>query len=284
MTEFRISVELGHLLPPDTPVNADVFPTLASAVKRVAETAHGLWVSYASGAPLPDGKVINNRTGEYQRSIMLRETGPFSAVVESDLAYAKSIEEGSPARDMKRMLTSSLKVRISERGDRYLIIPFRWNHPGSVMGQNMPVAVHNWWSVQKRASSSITGTYRRVSGTGALDIHTHSVLTVAGWRYQWGKRLGGNDLANLGINPSHGIGKQMAGMVNFRRPGGTGGSSHSQFITFRVMSERSVGKWIVPAQPGKWPARTVAQQLQPIAEQAFAAAVEEDIRRVLEGK
>ena len=32
--------------------------------------------------------------------------------------------------------------------------------------------------------------------------------------------------------------------------------------------------------PGKYPARTVAQQIQPVAEQAFAKAIQADLARL----
>lgn len=38
---------------------------------------------------------------------------------------------------------------------------------------------------------------------------------------------------------------------------------------------------VAPAQDGKWPAKTVADEMQPIAERAFAKTAEEDVRRLL---
>lgn len=292
MPDFSIHIDLGELLPEGSALTSAEFPTLSSAVHRLAEAAHADWVAYASGAPLPSGKVIQNRTGEYARSILVRSNGDFSAEVYSDLAYAQAIEEGMPARDLKKILSSSLKVRISAAGKRYLIIPFRHNSPNSVLGNNMPTAVANWWKDEERKPSSITGTFNRPSGTGAVawrsgtDMFGKSQkkgdrLTVPGRTYSWGTRLGKADFASLGIAGASA--KRLDGMVNFRKPGGTGGGAHSQFITFRVMTEDSKG-WIAPAQAGKWPAKTVSDTLQPIAEQAFAKAVQEDIKRIIGGE
>ena len=278
--EFRISVEMGHLLPAHAPLTRDVFPALSAAVERIAAAAQHQWVRYASGEALPDGKVIRNRTGEYARSILLRQLGDFSAEVFSDLAYAHAIEAGAPARDLKRILFSSLKVRLTHDGRRYLIIPFRWNRPGSVLGHAMPESVKGWW--QGRTASSITGTYRRASGTGAFDIKTRERVTVPGWRYSWGDRLSADDLKGLGV---HGRAvRHMEGMVNFRNPGAgaTGTGAHSQYITFRVMVEGSPG-WMMPAQEGRWPARKTADLLRPVAEQAFQRAMEEDIAHIVGG-
>jgi hypothetical protein len=48
------------------------------------------------------------------------------------------------------------------------------------------------------------------------------------------------------------------------------------------MVEGSSG-WIAPAKPGRYPAKTTADELRPVAEKAFARAVEDDVRRVLGG-
>lgn len=260
---------------------ADLFPHLAHAVGRITEAAQKQWQAYAHGALLPDGKSIANRTGEYARSILVRETGDFSAEVYSDLAYARAIEEGTPAYDLKRMLNTSLKVRVSKKGRRYLIIPFRWGTPGSVMGRNMSEAAYEWWS--GKSSSAITGKYRRLSGTGVFDLRTRKRVTVPGWRYKWGDRLGYGDLQQMGHAPDDKIAKRMAGMVNFRKPRSAGGSAHSQFLTFRVMAEGAPG-WVRPAQAGRWPARTTAEQVQPEAEEAFKAAAEADVKTYLGGE
>ena len=270
---------MGNLVPLWAPVNADAFPNLAGAVGMIAQAAHQQWIAFANGAPMPNGKVIRNRTGEYARSIQIRHTGPFAAEVFSDLRYAQGIEEGMPARDLKKMLDTSFKVRLSAKGLRYLIIPFRHSAPNSVMGSNMPEALHEWW--KNGVASQITGRYERISGTGAFDIKTRKAITVPAWKYRWGTRVGKTDLEGLGIGGKEA--DRLKGMVMFRKPGGgRGGSGHTQYITFRVMSEKSKG-WIAPAVEGKWPARTVADGLRPIAEAAFRHAVTIDIQRLLAG-
>lgn len=279
MPVFSIAVDVSAILPIAAPLSRDAFPTLSYAVRQIAEAAHRQWTAYAAGAPLPSGKVIHNRTGEYMRSILLRDTGEFSAEVYSDLPYAQIIEEGAPSRDMKTILNSSLKVRTTKDGRRYLIIPFRFNTPGSVMGNALPGPVHQWWQ-QGRAASSISGTYRRLSGTGAHDIKTRELLTVPGWKYRWGDRLEKSDLNALGIHGA--AAKRMDGMYMFRKPGGAGGSSHTQFLTFRVMMEGSKG-WIAPARAGLHPAQVVADQFRPIAEKAFSDAVAADIKGMVGG-
>ena len=266
MSTFSIRGDLGNL----TTGGPVELTELKAAVEAVTLEARRLWVSYAEGAPLPDGKVIHARSGGYARSIATRQTGEFSGEVYSELPYADAIENGSPARDLKRMLDSSLKVRLTKDGRRYLIIPFRWQTPGSIGGGNvMTPAVHGWWRRQER--SHVTGEYQRPSGTGAYDIHTRQLITVPQKKYFWGARLGEGDA---------GATKHMAGMVNFRQPGAKGGAAHSQYITFRTMVEGGKG-WNAKAVEGKHPARSVADMMRPVAEERFGEAVKRDIARML---
>jgi hypothetical protein len=107
-------------------------------VQQVTDSVQVEWQSYAAGAPMPNGKTIANRTVDYLRSIIARQTGDFSGEAYSSFKYASAIEEGSPARDIKKILDFSYKVRISKKGSRYLIVPFRINSPNSVLGNTMP--------------------------------------------------------------------------------------------------------------------------------------------------
>lgn len=277
MPSFKIAVDLSEILPLGSALDASSFPNLAYAVRMIVQQAQANWQAYAQGAPLPDGRVINARTGTYLRSINMRMDGDFAGEAYSNLPYASAIEEGMPERDLKEILGRSLKVRISKAGKRYLIIPFRHFTPGSVQALVMPNAVHDWWQDPGRKRSSVVGVVRRVSGTGAYDIKTRAPLTVRQRVYKWGDRLTKDDLAGMGVGEKEA--RRLAGMVNFRKPknDGTDGVKHSKYFTFRVMSEDSKG-WIAKAVPGYFPARTVADNLRPVAERAFAAAVAADVK------
>lgn len=284
MPEFRIGIEVGHLLPEKIELVPGLFPNLAHAVQQIAERAQTMWMGYAAGEPLPDGSTIQSRSGAYLRSIQLFQTDPLNAEVFSEAPHAKSIEEGAPARDLKKMLDTSMKVRQTRDGRRYLIIPFRWGTPGTTgFGKNvMPQQVHEMFGGPGGLKPSrVTGMGKRVSGTGAYDIKTRSPFKVDQRQYKWGGRLTVESLKAAGVRSTQA--KRMAGMVNMQNPSGTtGGGKHSQFFTFRMMVEGSKG-WLVPAQPGKFPARHTADRIRPIAERAFAAAVAADINQIVGG-
>lgn len=276
MTEFRIYVDLGSVLPAGTSLTKDAFPHLAFAVQRIAQSALARWQGFARGEPMPDGRSIGIRSGAYLRSIQLHQVNDFTAEVYSTLPYAGSIEHGAPARDMKQMLGSSWKVRVNKQGKRYLIIPFRHDAPGSVMGNPMPQAVHDWWQGPTREASKITGAFERTSGAQGSNIATRKQMTVPGRTYSWGSRLSKTTLQGMGMDAQQV--RRLSGMVNFREKGES--ARHSSFITFRVMTEDSKG-WQAPARDGLWPARATADELRPVAEAAFKRAMEEDVRGML---
>lgn len=274
MSGLDVSIQL--MLPPGSALSRGEFANLSAAVERMVSHAQSLWKAYAEGAPMPDGTRVNPRTGAYARSIVGAMTGDFSGEVSSALPYARVIEDGAPARDMKRMLDSSLKVRLSKKGKRYLIIPFRHGMPGTVgMGTPMPAEVHDIVSGAGFKASKVTGMVTRTSGTGALDIKTRAPLQVPQRKYLWGDRLKLAQVHAAGVTGQ--VAQRMAGMVKFQNDGGKGGGKHTQFLTFRVMTEDSPG-WLMPAQPGKRVAGQVADEIRPLAGKMFAEAVARDIQ------
>lgn len=290
MAAFIIAVDLSSLMPANSALNRDAFPSLALAVQMVIDKAEETWKGFASGAPLPNGKSIGIRSGQYLRSINQRMTGDFAGEIYSEIAYADVIERGAPARDMKEMLNSSLKVRVSQKsGKRYLIIPFRHDTGNAMSGGNaMPQPIQDWW--KDKVASFVRSQHERpvhsdinetiVPWRIVHDIRTRGTLMTPARKYVWGSRLKSADLEALGASAQQT--KRMAGMVNFRRPGQSGGAAHSSFITFRVMSEGSQG-WVQKARDGLYPARTTADIYRPVAEDLFRAAVEDDIKRLMPG-
>ncbi len=249
-----------------------VLANVAHAINGLAQWGHAQWLAYAQGAPLPNGGRVTPRSGAYLKSIKLAQTGNFSYEVFSDSPYAAAIERGTGPRDLKRMLDSSLKVRTTKDGRRYLIIPFRWGTgTGSGGGisfgkQVMPASVY---ALAKGLSPSrITGQGMRPSGTGASDIKTRGPLMVPSRQYHWGGRLTRQALDGAGVSPVHA--QRMAGMVKMQSS-----PRHTSYMTFRVMIEGGKG-WMVPAQAGKWPARTVADEIERRAPAILQAALAAD--------
>jgi len=169
------------------------------------------------------------------------------------------------------MLSTSLKVRVSKTGSRYLYIPFRHNTPGNdATGQSMPDDIYKL--AKTLPASRVTGKTTRLSGTGAMDVKTRTHLTVPQNVYKWGGKLPAGLSPKL--KPEHKT-DIHAGMYRFDTST-PGGGKHSTFLTFRTMSDKSKG-WIVPPQPGQHLLRDVVDKMRPKAEAAFKEAIKRSI-------
>jgi hypothetical protein len=269
-------------LPIPEGLSQTAFPHLAAVVQQLAQLGLARWQGYAQNAPLPSGGVIGTRSGAYLKSIQLATLGEFSYEIYSDAPYAAAIEFGTGARDLKRILDSSLKVRVTAKGKRYLVIPFRWgtgtgSGGGVSFGRRvMPPEIHE--AASQLEPTRIVGHGWRPSGTGAWSVRTHAPLMVRQRQYRWGERLPAGLAPKL--KPTH-VTDPFAGMVKFQHPT-RGGSRDTHYMTFRTMVEGGRG-WIVPAQAGKYPARAVADELNRRAPALLQRAFEEDLRLTVAG-
>lgn len=254
MAEFKIKVDLSEVMAARSIITAEILLLLHQAVNAVAQQTRIDWLESVERAKLWRGE-----KDAYKTTIQWQMVSAFEALVWADYKYAEEIELGRPQKDLKRMLNTSLKVRVSKKGSRYLIIPFQHNVPGAdAVGRAMPPEIYKM--AKKLTLSSIIGDTQRLSGTGAYDIKSRRRLTVNQNIYKWGGSLNSGQAEH----------KNYEGMRRFNTSGG--GPRHSTYLTFRVMSEKSSG-WIVPAKPGLFLAKAVAESMQPKAELAFREAV-----------
>lgn len=280
MAQYRISVDLaGISAAARSAITAEVFPLLNQAVRAVAQQTQINWMEAVHRAKLWSGE-----KDLYAGSIQMQMTGPFSAVVWTDYKHATEIETGRPARDLKKYLDTSAKVRRTKDGRRFLVIPFRHNTPGNAAhARPMPKSVHKL--AEQMTSSRTVGQGQRPSGEMvslhpkwgmrtlkkqqpfASDPRTRSALLVNRNVYAWGDKL---DLTGV-----RGMRKETKaryqGMVRFDTTT-PGGKRSSQYLTFRIMMDGQKG-WIVPPQPGQFIAQKVVQEMQPLAEKAFGEAM-----------
>lgn len=251
---FRINVDLGNVLAAvPAAINQGVMPNLSAAVYRVADRVSYRWKESIQAAKLWDGE-----RKAYMASVVIKPSGPFAAVVESEYKFAQDIETGRPAYDLKRMLQTSTKTRMSKDGRKYLIIPFRHNAPGArAMPSAMPTEIHA--AAKQMSASRVTGMTTRTSATGHV---------VPQRIYQWGQKL---DV------PAGADGKRSKYDGMYRFDTSTGKQNRSTYLTFRVMTEGSSG-WVIPPRPGLHLVRKVVAEMAPKAEQAFQKAMEADTR------
>lgn len=276
-----IGIDINIAAQMQSAVNSQVLPLLSQAVRAVSQQTALNWQQQVHSAKLWSGE-----KDEYAQSITWQMSGPFSAMVETKYKHAQEIESGRPPRDLKKMLNTSLKVRRTESGKRFLVIPMRHNTPGNnAHAEAMPQGVHDL--VKALTSSTILGQGQRPSGQVThlspgsgmsasanqspylSNTSTQGAMMVRKNNYQWGQRLTTSMLKEAGLNP--GQHRNLVGTYRFDTSTPGGGAS-SAYLSFRVMIEGSTG-WIVPAQPGQNIAHKVSQSMQPKAEKAFREAV-----------
>lgn len=270
--KFNISFDLGTVLDITRAVNKEVFPLLNQAVRAVAQQTAADWQKEVQQAKLWSGEKDN-----YAQSITWRMTGDFSAVVEAGYKHAAAIETGRPAYDMKQMLGTSTKVRRTESGKRFLVIPMRQNvkklQAAGLYGAAKVLEASIITGQTTRAAGEVThlspkaGMSKASKQTPFLsDPRTRSEAKVAQNIYAWGQKLSRTDAGQH---------KWAQNLYKFDTSTPGGGKS-SAYMTFRIMMEGQSG-WILPAQPGQHLAKKVTDAMRPKAQAAFAAAVKKQL-------
>lgn len=264
MASLSVTFDLSGLLSGYAGLAQNLYPLLSQAVEATAAEGAYRWKDAVYKA-----RLWSVEKQGYVESIKYRMTGPYEAEIWSDYDKAREIEDGRPARDMKRALRTSKKTRIAtsgkHRGQRYLIIPFRHNVPTpggeGAYAPQMPPAIYKLAKALTASRVLPPGSVKpatRLSGSGHV---------VAQHSYQWGGRL------PAGLAPKraeHHKTDPYDGMVRFDTS--VGNKKSSAYYTFRVMGEWSSG-WIVPAKPGLKLADKVAGELQESLERNVGQAV-----------
>ena len=110
-------------------LGANRLPNTAQAVNQSTEAVQQRWIDNSKNA-------FKRPTGAYMAGIENGLNYPFDndiykGAVINTAPHASAIEHGQQPYDMKRALFTSPKVRISKKGKRYLIVPFRHGAPGA---------------------------------------------------------------------------------------------------------------------------------------------------------
>ena len=279
---INFTFDLGSTLDIQGIVNKQVFPLLNQAVRAVAAKTASNWQANVYQAKLWSGE-----KDAYAASIKWHMTGDFTAVVESGYRYDREIESGRPARDLKKMLGTSIKVRRTEDGRRFLVIPIRHNlaklEKAGLGAMASDLDVSTIVGQSQRPSGEVTHLSPKSGMSPSKNqspflssVRTKQAMTVNKNQYAWGDRLSKGAMKGAGIAPE--VRRWAAGMHKFDTST-PGGAKSSAYLTFRIMIEGSSG-WVIPPQPGQHIAKKTVDDMQPKATKAFAEA----IRRTLSPK
>jgi hypothetical protein len=256
---YTVSFDAASLI---AGLNLQLEAAIGQAVQTVALTTQAAWKQTVLQTP-GLWQPIKDR---YAGSIKVEyDASGMGARIYSDDPMATPIETGIPARDMKRMLDTSLKTRVAKggkhAGQRYMIIPFRHNTPGNTaLAGGMPAAVYA--QAKELTKSSVTRLSFRQNQLGVRGFtgaRTGQLLQVRSRDYKWGDRLNGSDVPT-----------RFKGMVRFNTS--SGGQNSSSFVTFRVMGEWSPG-WIIKAQPGRYIVKGISEAAHQRLQSEVTAAI-----------
>lgn len=271
---YNITFSAGAQLELSAGINAAVVPLLNQAVRAVAQQTAAEWKKAVYQAKLWSGE-----KDAYAQSITWKMTGDFSAYIEADYKLAAEIESGRPARDLKKMLLTSTKVRRTKDGRRFLVIPMRHKAdslPATVQATAKTLTASRITATGQRPSGQVTHLSPRTGMQPAAkqtpflsNVASRKPQMVASRTYSWGSSISAAALRQAGAD-SHTIARYK-GMVRMDTSTNSKAKS-SSLLTFRIMMEGSTG-WVVPPKPGLYIARNVSQQMEPKAVAAFQEAV-----------
>ena len=243
---------------------------LIEAVKTAGRYAVQEWIRTANAK-------FKHSQGGYVQGILDGVSYPFegdplTVQIENKTSYAIYLERGVEPFDLKKMLTTSPKVRVGKEGQRYLVIPFRHGIPNTTTFRStMPNSIYA--QAKQLRPSTIASSYKE----GVVQRHTplenpipatkqatyvreaefkriNNPKRVTRYNYVWGDRLtdvGGKfegmyrfqknvNAVREEITTNTPLGKFTTSRIVNKTDNNT---AYSHYITFRVMSETSDG-WL----------------------------------------
>ena len=289
MSNYKITIDTGTVAGLMVNLTDQMQAAVTEGLKAVAEETHARWIEAIKKAP----KIWYVERNRYIQSLAWKLTSPFSAEVWTDYEVADWIENGRPARDLKQYLNTSQRVRRTEDGRRFLIIPFRHNTPGhSALAPSMSPQAYAIAKGMKRSSvtadnlSRPVGQVMHLSPRTGMSVSPHQTPFLSSIKtrgqamfdkathYAWGDRLSAKTLRAAGMDDADV--RKYAGMVRMKDSAGK--NRAGGYLTFRVMIEGQSG-WIVPAKPGLHIVQAVAAEAETWAPEIISKALQAAVGR-----
>lgn len=268
MPEIRINIDhdkLSEVIHGLEMLRQETLPNTARSVQAAMGMIQQAWVDKTK-------TVFDRPTGTYAQAIQEGlfypyNGNPLAGTVINNSPHASYIEDGTPPHDLKKALHTSQKVKISKKGKRYLIIPFRHGTPSR--------GSHEGGLGMKRATMQTMpkSVYAQAKNLAV----SQRIRQGSGYRYTWGERLTNTQVkaagADIKLKPEHKT-NPYEGMVKFGRHPTAGGS---QYMTFRVMHEDSTGWYHPGTTPLKLADKTAKEMDVPVT-RMIDNGLQQDIR------
>lgn len=240
---------------------------IQDALQQAADYVQATWQQVVMGAEqIPGAKTpkanINLRR-IYADSILTEKQvagmGSFSQRIAATKKIAEQLEHGTGPWDMKPMLLGGPKSRVGKNG-KYNIIPFRHGTSDS-------------YSPNSNFTPMPKNVYRQARELKAS--------VKQGNAMKWGGRLPAQGPAGQNKTTGYQHKNQIhEGMVRIEKT--YRAATQSQYMTFRVVSERSAaGSWIHPGYEAHNIAQGVAAFCKPAVEQMIGDAAAADIQQAI---
>lgn len=226
-------------------------PRTEGAAKTAASIIRDAWRGYAMGGSLVGIEKLKMPSGEYARSIKINQLGPLAFEIFSEAQIAEWLEKGTSDFDMKKTHTRGPRSRVSLKGHRYLIVPFRWGTPKTVTFRKnvMPSSVYAVVKTKKFQATRVTGDTHFEMNARGEDVERQE-YSSADKKKPWGSTL-----------QAHMDEEVTDRMVGMSKMVGQGGKS-SGYFTFRVISsdpDVNPKSWMHPGIRARPVTETVAK-------------------------
>jgi hypothetical protein len=173
---------------------------VSATVQAWGEHARRAWVNLViskSKQLNQPGWWVRNYLGPGNKNIKVRKTGPLSFELywEGDGRYDYSavIEGGRGVYDMKKLLTTSKKVRVTKNGVRYLVVPIKTSEPATFGMQKVGEVrigtggTRNTYQYDRRGAGNVAE-FRQIQKGGMIHTTRAAMVTMTdnstGWLHR----------------------------------------------------------------------------------------------------
>ena len=246
---------------------SDALPHISKAMAQGAQYVQATWQRAVMGQlAIPGAKEIQENVtlrqlyaGSIVLTGQLRDGQTLKQSVVTTMKFARQIENGCGPFDMKPALLGGPKAKISKKGNRYNIIPFRHGTSSDFApNSNFKPMPKDIYQQARELKASVK----------------------AGSKMKWGGRLTGTEgKYGPGENPSTGYqhkNGKYEGMVRVEKT--YRAATQSKYLTFRVVSDLSDPlSWFHPGYQAHHIAKSVSDYCRPGIETLLKEAATADL-------